>query len=325
MLGWFRLLLALCVVASHTAGYDFQRYPDAGLIAVVAFFFVSGYLMPATFQAHYKQANYVQRSIRYLSNRFLRIFPPYWLALAFAMVIIAVTRSWNEYDINVSSLLQNIFLVGLNQERFWGSDIRFIGPAWTLDVEIQYYLAVPFLMFLFERRPQVLIWLSLGLIGVGLYFLARPLGFHDFDRSVIPWAPFFLCGLLVYYCRHRFSAIPFWIYAIVAACLIVYATVASLTVVQREWTLVAPVILVAAWLLTAPKSKGNKWDHLAGDMAYPVFIFHLPLIILFNKSLELGFWSALGLHFAASLAVAWAVHWGLVVRLERLRERNKDM
>jgi peptidoglycan/LPS O-acetylase OafA/YrhL len=321
VLGSFRLLLSFCVVASHTAGYDFQRYPDAGFVAVVVFFFVSGYLMPASFQAHYGRVDFLKRSRRYLTNRFLRIYPPYWAALIFALFVVAIKDRWHEYDIDALSLVQNFLLIGLNQEQLWRNDTRLIGPAWTLDIELQYYLLVPVLMFLFERAPRALVLVGSFAAVVGILLQISPLGVNDVDRSILPWAPVFLLGLVLYRFRDKAE------FASKSGVVVAIATVAVLAFIplrarQQEWALVALGILIAAKLLTDKGIVSGVWDRLAGDLAYPVFIFHLPILILFGVS-NFGFATTLAFNVFAALLVALIVHWGVVMRFEKIRDRNK--
>lgn len=188
MLGTIRFLLALGVVASHTRGYQFDLYPDSGIVAVCAFFVLSGYLMPATLEK-----NYNGQATPYLINRGLRIFPMYWVALGVALVVLQLLPAWRDaYDFGLQSVLQNFILLGLNQ---WPNDTLYIGPAWTLDIELQYYLMVPLLMAL---RPNLRLILMVVIAGVGVYLLIHPTGLRAVDRSFLPWSVYFFSGMLLY-------------------------------------------------------------------------------------------------------------------------------
>ncbi|QEE43671.1 acyltransferase (plasmid) [Rhizobium sp. WL3] len=322
MLGYFRLALSFGVVTSHTHGYLFAQYPNTGLIAVVTFFFVSGYLMPASFQANYRQKSFMSRSSAYLTNRILRIYPLYWLALLFTLAVIAVTRSWNEYDIHLRSLLQNFILLGLNQDSFWRSDTRLIGPAWTLDVEVQYYVVVPLLILSLERFPRVLAGFVVFTIVGGLWLLLHPTGRGEIDRSIVPWAPFFLFGLVVYCWREWFGALHLLWYATAAAILMVVALFLPWSPRHAEWAWSAVSIVFAARLLTDKGLGRRRGDRLAGDLAYPVFIFHQPLMILMGLSV-FQFWQAVALHITAATFLAWLAHLIVVAPIEKFRDINK--
>ena len=188
MLGTIRLLLALGVVASHTKGYRFDLYQDTGIIAVCAFFILSGYLMPATLEK-----NYAGHALPYLKNRFLRVFPVYWLAIAAALVILPRLPEWRDaYDFGLEPVMQNIALLGLNQ---WPSETLYIGPAWTLDVELQYYLLVPLLVMI-PVRPRVA--LIVALAAASLYLQFNPVGLRAIDRSFFSWSAYFFAGMALY-------------------------------------------------------------------------------------------------------------------------------
>jgi peptidoglycan/LPS O-acetylase OafA/YrhL len=78
-LGTFRFSLALIVFWSHIAPRPFQfLYENThGLIAVMMFFMVSGYLISNALETFY-----VGRVRDFAINRFLRIYPCYWIVFA---------------------------------------------------------------------------------------------------------------------------------------------------------------------------------------------------------------------------------------------------
>src|SRR5665213_1555968 len=80
ILSLFRFSLALMVMATHLSA---MTPPQTGRVAVEAFFCISGFLisMVAT-------GRYADRPIAFAANRFLRIYPTYWLCLAVAFLIV---------------------------------------------------------------------------------------------------------------------------------------------------------------------------------------------------------------------------------------------
>lgn len=84
MLGIFRYVLALGVVAGHLWSAEFLF---AGFYAVFCFYLVSGYLMSLVLNQVYTK---YEDAPKYLANRALRIFPPYLATLALTAVAVAL-------------------------------------------------------------------------------------------------------------------------------------------------------------------------------------------------------------------------------------------
>lgn len=94
-----------------------------------------------------------------------------------------------------------------------------------------------------------------------------------------------------------------------------YPDTGIVAVVTFFFVLVAPIILIASGLVTDRRGRVGLWDRISDDMAYPVFIFYLPLMIFIGFP-ELNFWTAFGLNSVAALIMAWLVHWCIGVRLK---------
>jgi len=76
-LGTFRLSLAIMVFSSHVtykAAHLFYYF--SGIHAVVMFFITSGFLIGLAIER-----NYIGRTGEFILNRFLRIYPSFWVIL----------------------------------------------------------------------------------------------------------------------------------------------------------------------------------------------------------------------------------------------------
>jgi peptidoglycan/LPS O-acetylase OafA/YrhL len=158
-----------------------------GPFAVGLFFVISGYLMPLAI-VRYSSAG------RFLLNRLLRIYPLYWLSLVLAILYLQL------HDLPAPSLTQNFTLLGLNQEWLWGGYERLNNPAWTLDVELQYYLLVPLLVSAWRRSRGITLAMMLAAAAVSTYLLLVPTGVISVDRSLLAWSALFVGGFLAYQC-----------------------------------------------------------------------------------------------------------------------------
>lgn len=289
-MGLWRLVLAWLVIAGHTTGYDRLFTADIGTIAVAAFLFISGFLMPLAYRTHYKKASFRDGCRRFYLNRFLRIFPVYWaslcLFLAFAFAAYARHGTINPALKHWPTYAQNVLLLGLNETRLWGGYFRFNNPAWSLDVELQYYLLVPLLVVGLSRFRSAVVT-SLVILSIGsIYLFFRPLGLPDVDRSILGWAVFFFMG----FAFHESPALQrlFGRGPQVLSIAIVALIAAVLSNSQKVSSLAAVIafIAVSAYLLVMQKDyRFGPADRLAGELSYPAYIFHFLFLGLTSKFL----------------------------------------
>jgi peptidoglycan/LPS O-acetylase OafA/YrhL len=170
-----RGVAALSVLSGHTLflGNAFSGRLQGiafwlAIAGVGVFFSISGFLLYRPFVAARNSGrSVVEAAPSYLWRRAVRIFPAYWVALTFLAIwpgLIAVFSSqwWAYY--------------GLLQIYSSAWTIGGITPAWTLSVEVSFYLLLPVLAVVLARRgarpdrPKGLRW-EVGVLG-GLALLS---------------------------------------------------------------------------------------------------------------------------------------------------------
>jgi len=223
-LNFLRLGLALLVVESHVFLGGFRdpllmKNTNVGNEAVFGFFAISGFLI-ASSASHNSLG-------RYLWQRFLRIFPAFWLCLGVTAFIFGVV-AWT-YTARASSphcgfascylrspsgpfqyVYRNALLV-IRQPRIantppgvnWPT-YPWNGSLWTLSYEFFCYLLLAGLALvgLLRHRLAVAIltgcvWVSEAIVGI-----VNP-GMTGNEWSVLVLAPIFLTGSLLYLYRDR--------------------------------------------------------------------------------------------------------------------------
>ncbi|MFD4837205.1 acyltransferase family protein [Achromobacter sp. NPDC058515] len=306
-MGFLRTLLALSVVLDHLgAGYADQLV--GGRLAVQLFYVISGFLISYVLTAtdHYQGA-----VGKFYANRFLRLFPIY-LAVA-AMTLMAHVLSggafFRFYDALPFSaelflVLSNIFILGQDWLMFFGikdSALAFTGSfansdvplyegllvpqAWTLGVEMSFYLVAPFVLGS-PRRLLALLAASLALRGV---LIATGVGLSD------PWTyrffptelALFLIGSLSHQVllprmkawTQRVKRLPeLGTAALFAYSLLHFSIGINPTVRDGLAVMFFAALLPLAFLF----QSRHRLDKAIGELSYPIYICHSLVIMGFS-------------------------------------------
>lgn len=124
------------VASGGTWTTTLANYTDFGLIGVISFFCISGFVIPHSFRGGRAEAVKA-----FLINRFFRLYPIYWISILPG--ILFTWYAWNK-EITTELILKNITMA----PHFFGSE-PVMGLYWTLEVELVFYAvcAVFYLIF----------------------------------------------------------------------------------------------------------------------------------------------------------------------------------
>ena len=207
--------------------------------------------------------------------------------------------------INPLIYIQNFMFIGLNQSYLWGGYDRFNNPAWTLDVELQYYLLVPFLVFLASKCKCILKLIFIYFSAVSLYLCFNPVELVDIDRSILSWSVFFIMGFAFYEAVVLKSlSNSVYLFVLVISGLL-YAANNDRETITLYMTM--SFIILSAFLLVMQKNyKFGSIDSFAGDLSYPTYILH---IIFFGSTIKLlGFTPLANLELLPQFAITCLIH-----------------
>lgn len=159
-----RALAIIVVVVYHAALFGFKlpgRVDRFGWIGVDLFFVLSGYLIGGQLLAPLARDQPIKLG-RFFTRRALRIMPAYFAVLAIYFLL----PSWREYP-DMSQPLWKFLLSVQNIGLHGGTAFS---HAWSLAVEDQFYLALPFLLLFLFRRPRLAIIIPCLIVigGIGL-------------------------------------------------------------------------------------------------------------------------------------------------------------
>src|SRR5947209_8690591 len=143
-----RALAIIVVIIYHAALFGFKlpgRVDRFGWIGVDLFFVLSGYLIGGQLLAPLARGQRIKLG-RFFTRRALRIMPAYFAVLAVYFLL----PSWREYSEMSQPLWK--FLLSVQNIALHGGTA--FSHAWSLAVEDQFYLALPFLLLFVNGRPR---------------------------------------------------------------------------------------------------------------------------------------------------------------------------
>jgi peptidoglycan/LPS O-acetylase OafA/YrhL len=324
-MGSIRLLLAIAVLLSHVdiriAGLN------PGVMAVIGFYLISGYVMTGLINRHYAA---LSQAPRFYLDRLLRLYPQYLFIAILVLVWQAVSGArtlFLQRPPDWMDLVNNLLIIPMNFFMWNGTDqYALIPPSWSLGAEMQFYLLAP-LIILFPTVAWLIGLASLGVQGLAWLGLLHP---EWFGYRLAPGVLcFFIYGVLMYRLMHkplgdRWVAAPLLL-AIAApfcaALVLLWLRAKGLHAVPYHQEVLIGFGFGGLLLFLGAKFKFASWDARLGDLAYGVFVNHFFLIWLFWSGSFSGGWPAgFGL-VAASLFLAFLGHRFLEQPLHPLRHR----
>jgi peptidoglycan/LPS O-acetylase OafA/YrhL len=236
-LGLLRILLAICVLSGHSGRpLGHLRWLE-GDLAVELFFVISGFYMQLVLSTRYTKAKLGESWVsQFYKARYLRLLPTYLVWSVIVAVAGLVLPTSTPYSVwryvwdlpnTVGNFLFKGFLCFTNTTMFfqdvtmyfavhngqvhWSNNFRnsdvllyrglTIPPAWSLGIELSFYLIAPYLLKLRSR------WLLIGscsclaakVITIEALRLGDPWSYRFFPFEL----GYFLLGALAFRFRHR--------------------------------------------------------------------------------------------------------------------------
>jgi peptidoglycan/LPS O-acetylase OafA/YrhL len=275
-----------------------------GWLGVEVFFVISGFVIPFAMA----RSQYQWRHLPvFLLKRWLRIDPPYWLSILFALGLNGLAQCWLGDSQPVS--LQQVLLHFAYLLVFFAHFEWLNGVYWTLAIEFQYYLLIGLLFPLLYHAQKVYFWLSvLMLLGLAV--------FSSFPAFFFDYAMFFVLGFLLFqrYEKRLGEALFLLASALVFGLIFYKFSLQYCLAGFLPWVLIAywpnlrlpalrwlGMISYSLYLIHMPLAKKLiplAARHLEGDGPRLVFVL---LLFVFTASLAYGFY-----HLIEKPAIRWS-------------------
>lgn len=333
MFGTYRTLLALMVVTQHLAGVHVL-----GAYAVFGFYILSGYLMTSILHTNYGYS--VAGMGSYALNRFLRIYPMYWVSILFSVSLILlldanyvaayheamfIPRTAYEY-------FKNIFLIFPSVE-----SPRLTPSAWALTVELCFYILIG--LGISKNKNWVIGWLLLSL-AYHLIANVLNLGWNNIYFSIPAASLPFATGAFIFHYKDRLlrklisnsKIIHNYLPIVIFVSTLINWWLGDLSGYSRGicfylnyilCSLIVILLSAKAALSFIPK-KVDKW---IGDLSFPIYVIHyqigLVVVAVFNA---LGFaYKRPDTHILLfSLPIIILIAWVMVKCVEQPIERIRS-
>lgn len=300
MLGITRFVLALLVLLSHANGTGFKL--NLGVVAVIIFYFASGYLMQHSYGRFVKHSSTPIKDF-YL-DRLLKLFPQYSVVVLASFAAIAYfgpsqhvlfmsqEPSLEKVLLNLVLLPANYVFPPLTLESMLPHPI--VPPAWSLAAEFHFYLLLPFVFLLPRKGILILLGITASTQVGALFFADGNFNSDNFGyRFIFGVMTFFLFGY-----SHARSEEYFYkqltrlIWVGYAVLLLVIAPAFQLFDNPHVMELLLGAVLAWPIISAALNSKPQEqWlkavDNILGRLAYPIFISHYLVFYLCEKILWL--------------------------------------
>ncbi len=315
-MGILRTILALAVVVYHSFTIFGLRL-CGGQIAVESFFMISGFYMAFILNEKYVGVGSYRT---FLLGRFYRIFPVYWIVLVAALLLSLIGYYGFNHAYYLSRffenkeclsfttmgyfLLENILIIGqdvlyflrLDTEcnpklmyyilsyKHLGYQYLLVPQAWSISLELLFYIIAPFIVRKKIGWQLVIILLSLG---------AKVMYALQFNLSLDPWTyrfflfelGFFMLGSVAYQCYSYFQnkqISPQIGYALLALCVIGICSIDELAMNENiKNSLFYSLIFVSIPFIFLA-FKNSTVDRYIGELSFSLYISHHLIVSLFR-------------------------------------------
>jgi peptidoglycan/LPS O-acetylase OafA/YrhL len=277
-----------------------------GFRGVELFFVISGFILALPFAAHHIKGKPSVDLRKYYLRRLTRLEPPYIVALLglFFLAFWVKGRSpANFYPHLGASLFYMHSLI-------YGTFSPALGVAWSLEIEVQFYLLVPLLTLLFAiesptfRRVGLAMLILATLTAQSLFLRHNP----RVSLSILAYLQFFLIGFLLadVFLVHWGEAprrSMTWDLVALAGWPLLFLLLRSNTLTHWFFPVWLFLLYCAAFLgKLTNRVFSNRWITAIGGMCYSIYLIHYEVISAagrFTKGIaaDAPYWAYLALQF----------------------------
>lgn len=261
-----------------------------GFVGVYIFFVISGFILALPFASHYLHNTRQIYLKNYYWRRVTRLEPPYILAMTSFFIILLFVKE-NTFSDLFPHFLASIFYL---HNIIFGSFTPINPPAWTLEIEVQFYLMAPFLvMLVFQIKNK---YVRRGLLSTIILLIIVAQNFLSIlstptSLTILAHIQYFLIGFILadlFLCDWKDNPKQFKFLDIIG----ILSLPSLLFTWSWDYALANRIVFcMLLFILFYSVFRGyyinkffrNKWIMAIGGMCYTIYLIHLPLAELTIK------------------------------------------
>jgi hypothetical protein len=347
-MGIIRFLLAISVLVAHTNSFDNLLFFGAQN-SVQLFYIISGFLISYILN---EKKNYENSIIKFYFNRILRIYPIYIFVLILTVIYIFFLNSFSSLDnfknFNLQTkalvIFSNIIILTQDWLHFISvvdfsiklnlniknplSQWLIVGPAWTLGLEMTFYIIAPFII---KKKLRILIFIFISaffrlfLIKEGLYksqpwsYMFFPSELHLFLLGTL--SHLVLSGLYIKIFKKNYLFISkiftyfFLIFIIFYPYIKIESGVIKIAILFFLFLLILPMLFCF--------QNNNFYDKSIGVLSYPIYICHEFIINILKFFFNLNQTTFIFLAIFCSIIFSIFLNIFVQKKFEGIRTYNK--
>ncbi len=286
---------------------------------VPIFFFISGFLIFQSWE------NIQSSKVKiFFTNRFLRLYPALYLCVFLTLGSVLLSGYLTNANIGTEKLLIWLF-TQLTCFQFYNPDFlrsygvgAINGSLWTISVELQFYLLIPLVAFVWKKNKKVSILLF------GFFLLLNVLNsFLNQQNTIIeklisvsffPWIYMFLFGAYLSTnksIQEKILKIN-WLFIVFGYFVVYYFSLKFNLGAGNSMNPVA-FLFLSGFVFKVAYFKPHISDSILkkNDISYGVYIYHMPIVNFFLYKQFAGSLSSLFLAFLLTIIIAF-ISWKLV-------------
>ena len=256
-----------------------------GNCGVSLFFIVSGFVLALPFARQLLKGARPVSLRKYFMRRVTRLEPPYLLSVLLFLILIAAYSHHVNADMLRHAAVTALYMHGL----VYGTMTPINPISWSLEVEIQFYIAAPLFMQIYRIRRASFRRALIAALIIGISVAQFPIDpTHRASFTILFYAQFFLMGLLladIYVVEgDRIRTSLLWDAAGAVGLVLTFGMNRTFinTHIIMPWAMSFLFLAALHGVLMRPFFS-NPWIATIGGMCYSIYLLHLQAIAVLFK------------------------------------------